>query len=223
MIAESRDQCAIAKNIQFSRIATSPSDEVPQRGAGEHGFVRPPRDFRQSMKDVRNAVGAIEWPYRRPDCNSLPKLSQVLLLQFAFELRLSHEDDLYQLVFRGFQVGQEPQPFQSRNGHPLRFVDSDNYVTSLAILADQPFLQRAKLIRRRAPEVLRQDFVDDLLERGERIQKADCRGFRAIQPLEKGSQHDRLARSDLTDNRHESLALGAAVHHRRECLAMGRA
>lgn len=63
--------------------------------------------------------------------DALAKLPQALFGENPFEFRLTHQNDLEQLLLVGFEVGKQTQLFEQFEGEVLRFVNDEENVLSL--------------------------------------------------------------------------------------------
>ena len=61
-----------------------------------------------------------------PECQTLPQLPQLGLLQLLFQFRLSHQNNLQQLFRESLQIGEHPDLFQHFVGKILGLIDDQH-------------------------------------------------------------------------------------------------
>src|SRR6202030_3323877 len=78
--------------------------------------------------------------------DALAKLSQLRLIQLLFQLGLTRQYDLQQLLGGGLQVGQEPDLFQNGMGQVLGFVHDEHGSFTSAITIEKPLIEPHQLL-----------------------------------------------------------------------------
>src|SRR5260370_2078038 len=87
-----------------------------------------------------------QWAGLTAQHDALAELSQFREFQFLFELLLSSQYDLQQLLGGCLQVGQQPNFFENRIGQVLRFVYDEHSSLTGTVTIKKPLVESHQLL-----------------------------------------------------------------------------
>jgi hypothetical protein len=147
----------------------------PSGPLAEEGSRILPDNF-QAVLDVLVGLLFIERKDVSPEIDALSELPKIRPPQLFLELGLPGEDDLEQLVFSGFKVGEKPQVFQAPAVQVLGLVHHDHHVSAGRELFNGKFVEAMDGFRLgqalffgRKPQIL-EDHLKHLLEGDVRVE-----------------------------------------------------
>ena len=194
------------------------------RRIGEHIQVARARDA-QPGPDIlaRFARGQRRDLAAQPD--PLLELLELGEVELGLELRLTHEQDLQELVRRGLEVREQPDLFQRRGVEVLRFVEDEDGVLAGPFALDEEVVQRDEPPRLRRLAIgnpkVREDVLENAVKRERGVEDEGDRGL-SVEPLPKGVEQGGLSRAHLAGQDHEAFALLDTVLELGERLLMPR-
>ena len=95
----------------------------------------------QTLDDVLGGLVGGERLGAAPEEDALAELAHAGMTQLLFELRLTGEHDLQQLLGGGLEVGEQANLFEQLPGEVLRLVDDDDAGLIHAEALDEPAVE----------------------------------------------------------------------------------
>jgi len=154
-------------------------------------------------------------------------LTELLAGEDRFELGLAHEHDLEELLFVGFEIGEEADLFEDLEGEVLGLVDDEDDVASGVDALEEDLVDLGNQIDLAVGVVELAELGEDGLEHLLLVDAGidDERGVVAlgVELVEESAAEGGLAAADFTDQDDEAFFLGHPVHEVLECVLMGGA
>src|SRR5437660_7507707 len=152
----------------------------------------------------------------------LPKLGET---ELGFEFRLTHQQDLQQLIRRGLEVREQSDLFQRRGVQVLGFVEHEDSVLAGPRPIDEEVIQCDESLCSRVPprgdpQILKY-ILENAVKRQRGIEDKGDRGL-SVELLTKGVKQRGLSRTHLAGQGDEASSLLDAVQELGERLPVRR-
>ncbi len=179
------------------------------------------------VPNICRCIPGVQWCQVIAGCDSLRQLPQTSSLQHLAQFRLTQQDDLKELFFAGFQVGEQTNLFQGLRRQILGFINHHHDTLPVLVrvqqVSGQPvdqFLGATVDVRGRYLEFLT-DGRQQLHGRNQRVQyQRNVRVFRNL--LQQAAAKRGFSRAHFACqlNKASTAPLADAEQQVRECVAM---
>src|ERR1017187_1183523 len=204
-----------AKVVDDARNATRILIEFAQRLVGENRRLRRRPGTLQTGQHVGARLRFIQRLKLTAQRNPLLQLPQLRRVKHHLQLRLTHENNLQQLLLRRFQVGQQPDLLQEFVPQSLRLIhhQGGNEPTSVAL--DEVAVQIKQHLGLGAPGIgqpqVGHDVLEELHHRQQGIENVAESDVFLAQLRQQATNQQGLARAHLAGDHNEALPAANSV------------
>src|SRR6266700_3555216 len=148
--------------------------------------------------------------------DALAELSQLWQLQLLFQLLLSRQYDLQQLLSGCLEVGQQANFFEHRVGQVLCFVHDEHGGFTRTVTIEKPLVEPHQLLtlvpRLAGNSELREYEIEQLIRIHPGIKEKRSSYAPLLQPGQKAVYERSFSRADFTGERDEAFPILNAIH-----------
>lgn len=212
---EAREATFVADGVHDTGHPFTVSVDSPEGWSGEIGRAFGAGDGK-AMLDVTANLVELQRFQVIANGDALAEVLEMRTIEVFPKLGLAHEDDLQELAFVSFEIGEKPDLFEEVVGHVLRFVDDENGVLVLVDEAEEEFVEEGggfEAVEVEAADI-EAEFHGDGFDEAIAVEHGveDEGGFPLGPELfEHGAADGGLASANFAGELNESLALPDAV------------
>src|SRR5215831_6302851 len=164
LVGISDEQAMIADDVDEPRDPAGIGFDALGRRFGEQLEIRRAR-LPQAALDVFTHLVMGQRTDGGLHTDPLPELAKLGQLELQLELRLTHEQDLQQLLGRRLEIREQPNLLEGLRSQVLGFVENQDRLLTFAVALDQEAVERRQSLGHRAaavtdPEILQRVFED---------------------------------------------------------------
>jgi len=186
----------LAENVDHAGNALGIDVDAAYRLGLKYGITIGSGDAK-SLADIAVSLFQRERGCPAADGDALAKLTEFVTLELDLELRLTREDDLQELLARGFEIQKKPDFLKGGGIQALGFIDDQYRSLSRPIALQQPGLEGQQLftlaVRRARYRKIVEDEIEQVLWLDVRVENESGRHLLLGKPVEQTPDEDCFA------------------------------